>query len=134
MPAAANSLYCQLISILGYAFLVSLFLTSVRKKVEQIIPRSREKMTQVPCSGVGSTMLPRSQLPAEKSPPGNNSLNERRWQRLAPLPQQKIRHENSTIHRMHEHKCCFYRRVSLKPLGTKLVKCYLDKVELFVSS
>lgn len=92
MPATAKSFYCRLTSILGYTFLVSLFLTSMRKKVNQIIPKSREKITQVPCSGVGSTMLPCSQLPAEKCPTANKSLNECRLQRLAPLAKQKINH------------------------------------------
>lgn len=57
-----------------------------------MIATPRHKVTQAPCSGVGSTMLPGSQLPAEKSPTENKSWNERRLQRLAALAKQKIKH------------------------------------------
>lgn len=73
--------------MLGYTFLISLFLR--RKKGKQIIATPREKVTQAPCSGVGSIMLPCSQLPDEESPTENKSWNERR---LAALAKQKIKH------------------------------------------
>lgn len=65
-------------------------------------------MTQVPYPGVGSTRLSCGQLPAERNPRMNKSLNELRLQRLLLLARQKTEHWNSTAHKKQEHKSFFH--------------------------